>query len=115
MAIIVSHDGLQAIESSVMVITAFCAGEQAAQRCRAVALVGGAVGLEAINSNFFRSMHVPSGLGIERRDVACSTLGFAVEQGSPSERRFGDKVCSGRFWGGNRELIKMKRRELGSD
>src|SRR5688572_30221817 len=94
MDIIVIYDVPKRGETTVVVKAAFRTCEQPIQRRRPVALVRRTVGLEVINANFGRRVHVPAWLGEERGHVAGRTPRLPIEYGYATGGGFGVKVCT---------------------
>jgi len=69
----------QRTEPSVVIEAALGMRPKTIQRGRAVPLVGGTVGLEAVDANFGWSVHIPSGLCVQRRNMAGRTFAAAVK------------------------------------
>src|SRR5690349_16916743 len=66
-------------EAAIVVVAALAVSPQPAQRRRAVAPVGAAIGLEIVDTDLGAGVHVPSGLGEEWRHVAPPAGGLAGE------------------------------------
>src|SRR6266704_1400051 len=76
--VVVDH-GIQRRESAVVEEAALRAREQAAQRGGPVAFVGRSERLELIDPDLRAGVHVPTGLSVERRNVALCAVGLAGE------------------------------------
>ena len=77
--VVVLDDGAQVGEAAVMVEAALLPREQTRERRRAVPLIGRSRGLEVVDADFLGGVHVPAGLGEERRDVTRRAARRAVE------------------------------------
>src|SRR5262249_3291698 len=80
---------------------------------------GGSIRLKIINSDFSRSMHIPTWFGEKGGHVTRRAFSFAFENYFPIGH-FGRRIRSigHATWSGRRgygQLIKMERPELGSD
>ena len=60
-------------------------------------------------------MHVPTGVGPERFDVAAVAFRFAAKQSIASLRGPGVKTAGGRLRRENGQLINLKRGKLGGN
>src|SRR5688572_536175 len=60
-------------------------------------------------------MHILTGFGVERRNVALRTLCLALEEAIAARCCLRIVASRGRRWSGNGELIELKGRELGRD
>src|SRR5689334_17291344 len=81
MRVVMIDDGSQRREPAVVIEAALRVGPEPAQRCGTVSLIGRARSLELVDADLRAGVHVPAGLGEERRHVTTAALGSAVEQG----------------------------------
>src|SRR5437763_2482806 len=79
--------------------------EESAERCRAISLIGRAIRLELIDSDFLCGMHRPSGLCEERWHVTGRALANAIENGFATCCGGLVETSGGGFWCRNRQLI----------
>src|SRR5262245_41479930 len=102
-------------EPAVVIEAALRVRPQALQRRRAVAPVGGPVGLEAVYADLLRGMHVPAGLGVKRRDVAARAACVPLEERLAALRRSEVEAALRRARRGQAHLVVMQRWQLGGD
>src|SRR5712692_255550 len=112
--VVVDH-GIQRREATVVVEAALLAGEQTPQRGRPVVPVGRPVGLESVDPDLRAGVHVPAGLGVERRNVALGAVGLAGEQLLPARRRVLVEAVLRRPRSLEAELVSVQRSQLGGD
>src|ERR1700676_3610247 len=98
-----------------MIETARLMRPQSLQRARAVFPVRRTVGLEVVNTDFLRGMHVPAGLGVGRRNMAGCALCGVFEHLLAALRRVLVETTLRRLRSGNSKLIEMQGRELAAD
>src|SRR5262249_3155137 len=72
--IVVVHHVEQGCKATIMEEATLLMGPEPCERCRAVHVGWRAVGLERVDPNLARFMHVKPRLGVERRYVASRTL-----------------------------------------
>src|SRR5262245_5701367 len=95
--------------------TACLVSPEAIQRGGPVAVIGGAVSLEVLNTDLIPGTQIPAGFTASRLDMAARTVGLATEEYIPALR--GGRVETPRRWLGrrNRQLVKMQRRQFRTD
>src|SRR5690242_15233346 len=74
--IVVVDDCSKVWESPVVIETTFEACEKSVKWRRPITLIGRAAGLEIVDANLGRSVHVPPWLGKQWRNMASSALRF---------------------------------------
>ena len=72
-------DGFERGEAPVVIEATFRVGPESFERTGSIALVRRSLGLEVVDANLLRRMHVPSGLREERRHMTCAAPPGAVE------------------------------------
>ena len=102
-------------KAAVVVEAAFLMGPEAVQRRGPVAVIGGPVGPEVIDSDLGRRMQIPAGLAGDGLDMAPRTIGFACKECCPTRRGCLVETPGRRLGRRNRQLVKMKRRQFGAD
>src|SRR5215216_993867 len=73
------HDVIQRPEPPVMIEAALRPREQAAERRRAILLLGRSIRLKIIDADFVGGMHRPAWLAEQRGDMAADTLGLLLK------------------------------------
>src|SRR6187551_1322963 len=84
--VVIDHRG-QRRKAAIVIEAAFGVCPQAPQRSRTVTLVRRARSLEIVDAHFLGGMHVPAGLGEQRRYVAPAALRLGAEEGFTALRR----------------------------
>src|SRR5262249_35393848 len=109
--VVVDH-GRERWKAPVVVEAARLMRPQAGERRGAVHVRRRAVGLERIDPDVLRRMHVVAWLGEERRDVAGRALSPAVEHFLPLRSRGWIEAASGRLRRRDGELVEVQRTQL---
>jgi len=113
--VVVVHDVEQSRKPPVVVEASLLVRPEASQRRCPVSFVRRALGLEIVNPDLGWRVHIPTGLGKQRRHMAGGALRFAVEDRLPTRSRATVKAACWRRGRRYRELIKVKRGELRGD
>lgn len=77
--------------------------------------IGGSIGLEIVDVNFFSRMHRPARLDEKRRHMAGGTGRLAVKQGFSTSSRLGVKAPFQRVWCRKSKLVELERSQFGSN
>src|SRR5205807_547060 len=86
--VVVVYYGIEIGEAAVMIKAVFeMRGYSADRRC-AIAVIGSAIRLKAVHTNFARCMQVPAGFSPQRFHVAVVASGFAAEEFIPARSGF---------------------------
>src|SRR5688572_450710 len=109
------HNLLERGEAAIVVISTFFARKQTTKGRGAITFIGRAICLESVDADFSGCVHVVTGLGVKRRDVASRAFCFCVEESFTAQRSGGAEVRGGRFGRGDGELIEMKGGEFWRD
>src|SRR5262245_16441343 len=90
-------------------------GPEAIQGGSPVAVIGGPVRLEVLNTDLVPRTQIPAGFTADGLDMAARTVGLAAEKCIPALR--GCCVETPRWWLGcrNRQLVKMQRWQFRGD
>src|SRR5262249_51709317 len=89
--------------------------EQTLERWRSIPLVGCAIGLEGIDADLGRRVHVPAWLSVEWRHVTGAAASRAFEEGLATCGCGRIEARCGRCGRDNRELVEVQCRELRRD
>ena len=112
--VVVIDDRVQVSEAAVVIEATFKVGRNGSDRRCAIAHIGAAISLEAVNANFAGLMKVPAGVAPQRLDVTAVASGLAAEErvsaGSSGFVEFHRWIRRG-----NRELIELQSGELWGD
>src|SRR5687768_15140715 len=70
----------QRSEATIMIEAPGLMGPQPAQRCGAVAAIGGTVGLEIVDADLGALVRIPTRFGVQRWYMALRTVGLAAKE-----------------------------------
>ena len=84
-----SDHGIQRFKSSIVIAPSLEVCEQRADRRGPITLIGGAVGLEIVDTHFGGRVEIPAGVRPQRLDVTAVAFGPSAEQLVASGRRCG--------------------------
>src|SRR5439155_11911405 len=102
----------QSREPPVVVETALHVSEQPAQRSRPIRVVGRALRLKIVDAHVRSLMCIPTRLSEQWRHMTLAAGGFAVKEGFAARCGAGIETSGRRTRRRNRELIKLKGRQL---
>src|SRR5581483_12031417 len=94
--VVVVDDVHQGREPAIVIEPALLVRPEAAERRRPVRAIGGAVGLEVVDPDVARGMHVPAGLGPDGLDVAGAAPRLAAEERVTALRGLRIEAAGGR-------------------
>src|SRR5690606_5255142 len=104
--------GLERGEPTVVIVATLAMRPQSFERSGAVVFVRRALRLKTIDTDLVGPMHVPAGLGEERRHMATRAVRSLLEHFFTPLCRRGVVTAARRSWRGQAQLIEVKWCEL---